>query len=61
MVSGGAEIGSGNRRIIETLGFHMIQGYGLTETALSYPLMFPEEERQDSVGEIIPKGRSKIF
>lgn len=54
MVSGGAKLDFEIGKLFETLGFHMIQGYGLTETAPIVSFNVPGRERQDSVGEIIP-------
>lgn len=54
MVSGGAKL---DAEVIEdflTLGFHLIQGYGMTETAPIISFNVPGRERVDSVGEVIP-------
>lgn len=61
MVSGGAKLDSEIGELFETLGFHMIQGYGLTETAPIVSFNVPGRERQDSVGEIIPKVEVKFL
>lgn len=61
MVSGGAKLDPEVGAIFETLGFHMIQGYGLTETAPIVSFNVPGRERQDSVGEIIPNVEVKFL
>lgn len=61
MVSGGAKLDPEIGELFETLGFHMIQGYGLTETAPIVSFNVPGRERQDSVGEIIPKVEVKFL
>lgn len=61
MVSGGAKLDSEIGELFETLGFHMIQGYGLTETAPIVSFNVPGRERQDSVGEIIPNVEVKFL
>lgn len=54
MVSGGAKLDEGVIEDFFTLGFHLIQGYGMTETAPIISFNVPGRERADSVGEIIP-------
>lgn len=61
MVSGGAKLDPEIGELFETLGFHMIQGYGLTETAPIVSFNVPGRERQDSVGEIIPNVEVKFL
>ena len=54
MASGGAKL---DAEVIEdflTLGFNLIQGYGMTETAPIISFNVPGRERADTVGEIIP-------
>lgn len=54
MVSGGAKLDSAVIEDFLTLGFHLIQGYGMTETAPIISFNVPGRERSDTVGEIIP-------
>lgn len=61
MVSGGAKLDQEIGELFDRLGFHMIQGYGLTETAPIVSFNVPGRERQDSVGEIIPNVEVKIL
>lgn len=54
MVSGGAKLDADIIEDFLTLGFHLIQGYGMTETAPIISFNVPGRERSDTVGEIIP-------
>lgn len=54
MASGGAKLDAGVIENFLTLGFHLIQGYGMTETAPIISFNVPGRERADTVGEIIP-------
>lgn len=54
MASGGAKLDAGIIEDFLTLGFHLIQGYGMTETAPIISFNVPGREKADTVGEIIP-------
>lgn len=54
MVSGGAKLEEDIINDYFTLGFHLIQGYGMTETAPIISFNVPGRERADTAGEIIP-------
>ena len=54
MVSGGAKVDKNVLDDFEVLGFHAIQGYGMTETAPIIAFNVPGRERTDTVGEVIP-------
>lgn len=54
MASGGAKLEAAIIEDFLTLGFHLIQGYGMTETAPIISFNVPGRERADTVGEIIP-------
>lgn len=54
MASGGAKLDADVIEDFLTLGFHLIQGYGMTETAPIISFNVPGRERSDTVGEIIP-------
>lgn len=54
MASGGAKLDADIIEDYLTLGFHLIQGYGMTETAPIISFNVPKRERSDTVGEIIP-------
>ena len=54
MVSGGAKVDKNVLDDFEVLGFHAIQGYGMTETAPIITFNVPGRERTDTVGEVIP-------
>ncbi len=60
MVSGGAKIGKNILEDFRTMGFHAIQGYGMTETAPIIAFNVPGRERSDTVGEVIPNVEVKI-
>lgn len=60
MVSGGAKL---DEEVIDdflTMGFHLIQGYGMTETAPIISFNVPGRERKDTAGEVIPNVQVKI-
>lgn len=54
MASGGAKLEADVIEDFLTLGFHLIQGYGMTETAPIISFNVPGRERADTVGEVIP-------
>ena len=54
MVSGGAKIDKNILEDFTYLGFRIIQGYGMTETAPIISFNVPGRERPDTVGEVIP-------
>lgn len=60
LVSGGAKLDSNIIDDFLTLGFHLIQGYGMTETAPIISFNVPGREKTDTVGEIIPNVEVKF-
>ncbi|MBS9775934.1 MAG: AMP-binding protein [Fusobacterium sp.] len=60
LVSGGAKLDEEVLDHFLTMGFHLIQGYGMTETAPIIAFNVPGRERKDTVGEVIPDVFVKI-
>ncbi len=60
MVSGAAPLSSEVQSFFETLGFQMVEGYGLTETSAPIACNTPEANLQGSVGRPIPGVEVKI-
>jgi long-chain acyl-CoA synthetase len=60
MVSGGAKIDPQIMKNLTTLGFKMIEGYGLTETSPIITFNRPEDSRPGSAGKPIPGVEVKI-
>ncbi len=61
MVSGGAALPLWVAKGLEELGFHVIQGYGLSETSPILTVTPPHDPRLPSVGVPIPGVEIKIF
>jgi len=61
MVSGGAALPLWVAKGLEELGFHVIQGYGLSETSPILTVTPPHDPRLPSVGVPIPGVELKIF
>jgi len=53
-VSGGAALPSGTEQFFRTLGFAVIQGYGMTETTALISLAHPFKLAQGTVGKVLP-------
>jgi long-chain acyl-CoA synthetase len=53
-VSGGAALGSDTELFFKRLGFAVVQGYGMTETASLISLNHPFSAAEGSVGKILP-------
>lgn len=60
LVSGGAPLDRRLARIIRNLGFNLLEGYGLTETAPVVCAAIPGEERIGTVGKPFPGVEVKI-
>ncbi len=60
LVSGGAPLDRRLARIIRNLGFNLLEGYGLTETAPVVCAAIPGEERVGTVGKPFPGVEVKI-
>ncbi len=54
MVSGGAALSPDVNHFFQRLGFHLIQGYGLTETSPVLSVNRPQRNRIGSVGPAVP-------
>ena len=53
-ISGGAALGSDTELFFKRLGFAVVQGYGMTETASLISLNHPFSATEGSVGKILP-------
>ena len=59
-VSGGAALSSDTELFLKRLGFAVVQGYGLTETASLISLNHPFRAAEGSVGKILPGREFKL-
>jgi len=59
-ISGGAALGATTELFIKRLGFAVVQGYGMTETASLISLNHPFSAREGSVGKILPGREFKL-
>jgi long-chain acyl-CoA synthetase len=59
-VSGGAALGSDTELFFKRLGFAVVQGYGMTETASLISLNHPFSAAEGSVGKILPGREFKL-
>ena len=59
-ISGGAALGSETELFLKRLGFAVVQGYGMTETASLISLNHPFSAAEGSVGKILPGREFKL-
>jgi long-chain acyl-CoA synthetase len=59
-ISGGAALGSDTELYFKQLGFAVVQGYGMTETASLISLNHPFRAAEGSVGKILPGREFKL-
>jgi len=59
-ISGGAALGSDTELFFKRLGFAVVQGYGMTETASLISLNHPFRAAEGSVGKILPGREFKL-
>src|SRR5262249_49094266 len=59
-VSGGAALSSDTELFLKRLGFAVVQGYGMTETASLISLNHPFSAAEGSVGKILPGREFKL-
>src|SRR5205807_5493310 len=59
-ISGGAALGSDTEVFFKRLGFAVVQGYGMTETASLISLNHPFSATEGSVGKILPGREFKL-
>jgi len=59
-ISGGAALGSDTELFFKRLGFAVVQGYGMTETASLISLNHPFSAAEGSVGKILPGREFKL-
>ena len=59
-ISGGAALGSDTEVFFKRLGFAVVQGYGMTETASLISLNHPFSAAEGSVGKILPGREFKL-
>jgi long-chain acyl-CoA synthetase len=59
-ISGGAALGSDTEFFFKRLGFAVVQGYGMTETASLISLNHPFSAAEGSVGKILPGREFKL-
>src|ERR1700739_3025544 len=59
-ISGGAALGSDTELFFKRLGFAVVQGYGMTETASLISLNHPFAATEGSVGKILPGREFKL-
>jgi len=59
-ISGGAALGSDTEYFFKRLGFAVVQGYGMTETASLISLNHPFSAAEGSVGKILPGREFKL-
>jgi long-chain acyl-CoA synthetase len=59
-ISGGAALGSDSELFFKRLGFAVVQGYGMTETASLISLNHPFSAAEGSVGKILPGREFKL-
>ena len=59
-ISGGAALGSETELFFKRLGFAVVQGYGMTETASLISLNHPFSAAEGSVGKILPGREFKL-
>ena len=59
-ISGGAALGSATELFFKRLGFAVVQGYGMTETASLISLNHPFNAAEGSVGKILPGREFKL-
>jgi len=59
-ISGGAALGSDTELFFKRLGFAVVQGYGMTETASLISLNHPLNATEGSVGKVLPGREFKL-
>src|SRR6266852_369260 len=59
-ISGGAALGSDTELFFKRLGFAVVQGYGMTETASLISLNHPFSAAEGSVGKVLPGREFKL-
>ena len=59
-ISGGAALGSETESFLKRMGYAVVQGYGMTETASLVSLNHPFRATQGSVGKILPGREFKL-
>jgi len=59
-IAGGAALGSDTELFLKRLGFAVVQGYGMTETASLISLNHPFSAAEGSVGKILPGREFKL-
>jgi long-chain acyl-CoA synthetase len=59
-ISGGAALGSETEQFLRRLGFAVVQGYGMTETASLISVNHPFSAAEGSVGKILPGREFKL-
>ncbi len=60
LISGGAALGNETEDFFKRLGYAMVQGYGMTETASLVSLNHPFRATEGSVGKILPGREFKL-
>ncbi|MBN1968230.1 MAG: AMP-binding protein [Candidatus Delongbacteria bacterium] len=56
MVSGGAALGSDTAEFLTCLGFHVLEGYGMTESSPMITFTRPNDVKFGSPGKVLPSG-----
>src|SRR5207244_12371986 len=59
-VSGGATLNPDTERFWQRLGFAVIQGYGMTETASPVSVNHPFKKDRNSIGKVLPGQEVKL-
>lgn len=59
-ISGGAALGSGTEDFFKRLGYGVVQGYGMTETASLISLNHPFRAAEGSMGKVLPDREFKL-
>jgi long-chain acyl-CoA synthetase len=59
-LSGGAALGSDTEEFLKRIGYAVVQGYGMTETASLISLNHPFRATQGSVGKVLPGREFKL-
>jgi long-chain acyl-CoA synthetase len=59
-ISGGAALGSDTEAFLKRIGYAVVQGYGMTETASLISLNHPFRATQGSVGKVLPGREFKL-
>jgi long-chain acyl-CoA synthetase len=59
-ISGGAALGSDTEEFLKRIGYAVVQGYGLTETASLISLNHPFRATQRSIGKVLPGCEFKL-